>query len=990
MNLKGSTTLFLLLSLMIPVLNWSQSITGYVTDGETKEAMIGVSVLNKYTTYGAITDYNGQFRVQASQHDTLIFKYIGYKTLEYPVNNTSVPMDIQLYTDLKLLDEVVVIGYGTIKKSDLTGAVSSVKSSDIIKVPAANAIQSLQGKVSGLQIMSTSGDPGATPVVRLRGITTLNNNNPIAVIDGVITEVSAISLLNANDIESIEVLKDASAAAIYGSRGAAGVIIVTTKKGNIGKNTVQVSIERSAESIAHRIDVMTGKEFATYLNRINPGQYNNLDALPNIDWQNLIFKNNAPLLNANFSVSGGSDQTTYYLGLGYFDQKGIISKSGLKRYTAKINSGYKISSAIHLGLDLSMSYGQKDNTPDVISTALRAWPINKPFKVDSSFADVNGGNALAAIEYSNSHTNNLRSLGNLFATYKPIRGLTLKSSFQFEVEEYKAKSFSPKYFVGPLQQNEENDLNYTTGNNTSFILENTITYDKSIGKHNFNVLAGYSAQDIKGEFLSGSTEGLIRENKLFWFLDAGLDVSERTGNNFGRSTLLSTLGRINYTYDSRYLFTASYRRDGSSKFGPLNKYGVFPSFAVGWNITNESFFPKSLPVNRAKLRASWGIIGNEKINGNAQYSLITTGSNAVFGQKEAINAGASFNGGGNPNLKWEETHQSNIGLDLGVFDDRWVIELDYYVKKTNDILVPLAPIGYTGIGSFRTIIFNAAEVENKGFEWNVSYRNSWRKINYQLGLLGTTIKNKVTNIGQGIGADSLLVGGDLGNGQQVARSTVGLPIGFHYGYQAIGIFQNEAELSAGPTVFGQEVGDLRFKDINGDGKLDSKDRTIIGSSIPDLIFGFNAQVGYKNINLAADFQGQLGNEIYNGKQVIRFATLNYEEKFNHYWQGQGTTNIHPKPSLGGPNFLPSSYFIEDGSFLRLRSLTLNYTLPDILTNKLKSESFNIYARATNLFTATRFTGYSPEIGAASAVDGVIDRGVYPITRTFSIGVNAKF
>ncbi len=964
--------------------------TGKVVASDLNEPLIGVSISIPNTSSGTLTDFDGNFEIQAEAGQSLIFSYIGYKSVEFKLAN-SLSIEILLLPDNALLDEVVVIGYGTIKKSDLTGSVTKIKSEDIIKVPSSNAIQSLQGKVAGLQIMSTSGDPGANPVVRLRGVTTLNNNNPIAVIDGVISDISAISLLNSNDIESVEVLKDASASAIYGSRGAAGVIIVTTKKGKSGNNQVQFSLEQSVESASNKIGVMNGREFATYINQIEPGTYNNLDILPDVNWLDKILNDNAPITNANLSIGGGSDKANYYFGLGYFNQKGIIDKSALERLTAKMNSEYKISKFIDVGLNLSVLLSEKQNGPGVINSALWAWPINEPYLADgSTFAEVNGGNPLAAIEYSNSNSNAFRSLGNLYTNINFLNHFTFRSSLQFDMTESKSKGFSPVYFVGPLQQNEENDLSYTTSNNNTIIFENTINYSNSFGKHGISALAGYTAQDDKGEYLSGSTEGLIREGELFWYLDAGLDEFERVSNNFSRSTLISYLGRLNYTYDSRYLFTASLRRDGSSKFGPNNKYGNFPSFAVGWNISNESFFPNESIFNKVKFRASWGIIGNEKINGNAQYSLISPGVNAVFGINEAIQAGATFNGGGNPDLKWEETEQTNVGIDLGLFQDKLIIELDYYKKKTNDILVALEPIGYTGIGSFRSIFFNAANVENTGVEWNVNYRNSIGEISYQLGFLGTTIKNKVTDIGQGLGADSLLVGGDLGNGQQVARTAVGLPIGYFYGYEVIGVFQNKTEVENSPTLFGQGPGDLKYKDVNGDGKLDAKDRTIIGSSIPDFIYGFNAQIGYKEITLSADFQGQTGSEIYNGKQAIRFTTLNFEDKFNNYWNGEGSTNENPRPSLGGVNYQPSSYFIEDGSFLRLRTLTLNYSISPRLSERLKMAKANIYLRGTNLFTTTKYSGFSPEIGASSAVDGAIDRGVYPITRIFTVGLNANF
>ena len=964
--------------------------SGTVTDERSGEPLIGVSVLISGTSTGTITDFDGAVTVDASKGDVLVFSYVGYAGQEVKLGD-QFDLIIRMELDQNLLDEVVVVGYGTTKKSDLTGSVASIKSEDINKVPSTNAIQALQGKVAGLQIMSTSGDPGSDPVVRLRGITTLNNNNPIAVIDGVITDISAVSLLNSRDIASVEVLKDASATAIYGSRGAAGVVIITTKMGVAGENRMSFSVEQGFESVAKKVDVMNGREFATYINAIYPGTYNNLDALSDIHWQDEIFNDFAPMTNANFAVSGGSAQSSYYFGLGYYGQQGVMPKSGLDRVTAKLNSVYSLNKHVDIGLDMSLLVSDKDNAPGVVNTALRAWPIDEPFLSDGvTFAEVNGGNALAAIEYSNSNTNRLRGLGNLYAKINFLRHFSFKSSLQFDVSESKTRSFTPSYYVAPLQQNEVNDLSYGTGNSTNLIFENTVSFDRQFGVHSVNAVGGYTIQDLRSEYINGSTEGLIREDPLFWYLDAGQNEFERVSNNMARQTLLSYLGRVHYTFDSRYLLTISARRDGSSNFGPNNKYGNFYSVAAGWNITNESFFPQGTPINNLKLRLSYGAIGNEKIPGTAQYALIVGGVDAVFGEAEHIEPGATFQGGGNPNLKWEATTQFNAGLNLGVWDDKLMAELDYYQKNTSDILVPLEPIGYTGIGAFQSIYFNAADVVNSGFEWNVSYRDNAGPFSYQLGVIGTTIKNNVTDIGQGFGADSLLVGGDLGNGQQVSRTAVGNPVGYFYGYEVIGVFQNNEEVASSASLFGQKPGDLKYRDVNEDGRIDGADRTFIGSSIPDLIYGFNVEIGYRAFTLSADFQGQLGNEIYNGKQAIRYTLLNYESKFNNYWTGEGSTNEDPRPTEGGVNFNPSSYFVEDGSFLRLRTLTLNYRLPAGWLDRARLSNANLYLRANNLMTLTPYTGYSPEIGAGSAIDGMIDRGVYPITRIYTIGVNVDF
>lgn len=963
------------------------NVSGKIISSEDNEPLIGVTVLSLPSGNGVLTDFDGNYSLSTGLDDSLRFSYIGFKTITVAINNQSV-INLNLLTDINLVDEVVIIGYGKVKKSDLTGSVSSVKAEELIKIPSSNPLQALQGKVSGLSVLSTSGDPGATPVVRLRGVTTLNDNNPIVVIDGVISDVDAMNMLNANDIASVEVLKDASSTAIYGSRGAAGVIIVSTNRGNTLKNKISVSIDQSFESISRKIDVMDGREFPTYINEIEPGTYNNIDILPNVDWQDLIYQDNAPITNANLSMSGSSGQAKYYLGLGYFGQTGIIPKSGLDRVTSKINTSYELSKNIEVGLDLSIALSAKNNAPGVVAAALRAWPIDEPYLENGDFAEVNGSNPLASIEYTNSKTQRLQGLGNLYAIWKPLRGLSLKTSAQFDFDSFKSKSFVPVYFVAPLQQNETNDLSIAYGNDQTIIWENTANYDITKGKSTIGLLAGYSVQSRENEFLTGITENLLREEESFWYLDAGQNEFEQVFNGSSRQTMLSYLSRFNYSYDSRYLFTATFRRDGSSNFGIENRWGNFPSFALGWNISNESFFPQNGKMNNLKIRASWGKIGNERIPGNAQYSLINQNAAAVFGQNGEVQAGATFFAGGNPLLKWEETAQADFGIEMGFLENKFLAEIDYYVKNTSDILVDLEPIGYTGIGSFQSIFYNAANVRNSGFEWNFSYRDNINKnMNYEIGILGSTVNNEVTNLGETIGAKSDIAGGNLGNGQLVSRTTVGLPIGYFYGYETVGVIQNQAELESSPIAIGQTVGDLKYRDINEDGKIDGLDRTFIGSSIPDLILGFNASVGYKQFSLSADIQGQYGNEIYNGKQAIQFALLNYEDKFNNRWTSEGSTNEHFKASQGGVNFSPSDYFIEDGSFIRLRNLSLTYNLSPNLAKKLRLNTGKIYLRGSNLYTLTRFSGYSPDLGASNATSGVIDLGSYPITRVISVGAS---
>jgi len=971
-------------------------LSGTVTDAENGDPIPGVSIKVINTTNGATTDLDGNYSIRVDSDAQLQFSFIGYKTQTISVNGRS-QINVQLEVDVETLSEVVVVGYGTVRKSDLTGSVASVKSEDIVKVPASNPVQALQGKVSGLQVSNTSGDPGAEPVVRLRGIGTLNDNNPLYVVDGVILN-GGVNFLNPNDIASVEVLKDASATAIYGSRGSNGVILITTKQGKPGGVRVNFSAEQSWESISNKIGVMDGREFATYVNEFAPGTYNNLDVLPNVDYQDLIFEDLAPINNYNASVSSASEKSDYYFSLGYYNQDGILPKSDFERITAKLNNNYKIGESFKIGLNITLASTTKSNAPGVITTALRAFPIDEPFTTDSLgnevFAEVRGSaNPLAAIEYQNSTTNRQEALANIFAEYSFLDGFSFKTAFQFNGNLAKTKSFTPQFYVAPLQQNETSDISQSYSDFYQLIFENTLSYNKEFGGiHRINAVAGYTTQQTRSEFLNGSAQNLLREEEEFWYINAGDGdpLLQSVNNNASETALVSILARVNYSLMDKYLFTATYRRDGSSKFGANNRYGVFPSFALGWNLSEESFFPKTNFVENIKLRASWGVVGNEKIPANNQYSTIGTGQGAVFGENEVLNPGASFASAGNPNLQWEETVQYDIGMNGEFLNNRLVLELDYYNKTTNDILVNLTPLGYTGIGAFQQIRYNVANVENRGFEFNTSWKDQISKVNYSINFLGSFIKNEVLDLGQGFGADSVIVAGDLGNGQRVSRTVVGFPVGFFYGYEVQGVFQNDEQLNQFPRLSAQGVGDFIYRDVNNDGVLNAEDRTVIGNSIPDLTFGFGGSVSWKGLSLSADFQGQTGVDVYNGKQALRFSILNYEDKFLDRWTGAGTSNTDPRATQGGVNFSPSDYFVEDASYLRLRTLTLGYDLPQDLISKIKASQVRIYVRGTNLITWTKYTGYSPDIGTGNPLDGVIDLGRYPVTKIYSVGLNVNF
>lgn len=982
----------LLLSIYGEVFAQARVVQGKVTGADDQQPIPGVNVIIQGTNKGTATDMNGRYTIELETNEnTLIFTFVGYKSQTVSVQGREV-VDMILESEAMALEEIVVVGYGVQRKSDLTGSVGSVRGSDLIKIPSFSAEQALQGKVAGVLVTSPTGAPGSPPVIRIRGVGTLNNSSPIFVVDGVILD--DITFLNSGDIESMEVLKDASATSIYGSRGANGVIIVTTKSGKKGGGMmVSVTSEYSLQRLAKKIDLLNTPEFASVVNVINPGTFNNISLLPNTDWQDLIFEDWAPIQNYQASVSASTDKHSFYFGASYFKQEGIISKSGYERISVKINNGYSLSKAIKIGNNLTLSPDNRQNTADVVPMAYRAWPTSIPYNDDGTFAEVQGaGNPLAALEYTNATYKRFRAVGNAYIDINLFKDFLFRSSYGFDLSFGKSRSFTPVFYVSPQQQNLINGLSVGTDEYKTWLWENTITYNKVINNHRLNALAGFTLQKTSSEYLNGSVQNLIGVDPSLWYLSAGETSTgtQRVGNGGFISTLASYLFRVNYSYQEKYLLTVTTRIDGSSKFGKENLYGTFPSFALGWNVINESFLIDNKVLSNLKLRASWGIIGNEKIPGDARFSLIANGQNAVFGLNEQVVPGATWGNTASPDLRWESTTQLDIGLELGLWNDKLTAELDYYNRVTEDILVGLTMPGHVGNGAFVRVITNAAKVLNRGFELTLTWNDNIGDVKYKIGGVGSTVHNEVLSLGSSFGTDSFITSGSLGNGQLVTRTEVGLPIGSFYGYQVIGVFQNQAELNSDPNRGDQVIGDLKFAEINPDGIINTDDRTYIGSPIPKLIFGFNTEVSYKNFDLSIDFQGQTGNKIYNGKIAVRPDLYNFEARVENHWSGDGTSNTEPKPTAGGVNYEPSSYFIEDGSYIRLRNIRIGYSLPSSLVNKFSITKARAYLSGTNVFTSTKYSGFTPEIGGGDVVSTGIDLGVYPITAVYSLGINLTF
>ena len=982
-------------------------IGGTVTGSDTGETLPGVNVVVKGTTRGTTTNIDGAYQIEVQPGDrSLIFSFIGYNNQEIALGTSDV-VQVELQISSTQLDEIVVIGYGAVRKSDLTGAVSSLKAEDIVKITALHPEKALQGKVTGVQIITTSGAPGAGAAVRVRGVGTFNNSSPIYVVDGVILD--DVSFLNSGDIASMEVLKDASATAIYGSRGANGVILIQTKTGTLGqeKPLFSFSTEFGIQQLSKKIDLLSGREFAIISNEIRPGTYNNVDLLPNTDWQDLIFQS-APVQNHQLSITGASDVTQYYVGIGLFMQEGIVPKSNYQRFTLKLNNTYHLSGFFRIGNNLTLAPYQQQNAPNVTYSVYRAQPLLKPYYEDDSFGVVyNVGNPLADLEYSNNFRKGVRGVGNIFAEVNPIDAVTLKSSFGIDASFNKSESFTPSFVVlnpdgtSSQQYNEYSDIFKGNSDNLSWLWENTVSYDNMFTRHNINAVAGFTMQKSRSEEFRMAGQNLIRDNSDFWYISPPYILDEANNINMLQNifngvdpnlyySMISFLFRANYSFDNRYIATVTFRRDGSSKFSNENRFSNFPSFALGWNIINEEFMQSVMLISNLKLRASWGVVGNEKILYFDRFARVQSDLLTIFSNPDASYPAASYFKNGNPDLRWESTAQTDIGLEIGLLNNRLIGEFDFYNRVTDDILVELSTPGHLGNGQGQKVRYNAASVLNRGFEFNLRWREKVREFSYSVGVLGTTIHNEVLSIGGASGVDSLLIGGYLGNGIPVTLSRVGLPIGAFYGYVTDGIFQNQGELDAYPHSSQAGPGDLRFVDVNKDGKIDGLDRTYIGSPIPKFIYGLNVEFQYKAFDLSIDVHGQTGNKIFNGKDAVRPDPYNFERTVWNRWTVSETSNTEPRPSFGGYNYTPSDRFIQDGSFIRLRNVMIGYTLPEALTLRMAMKEVRLYLKGTNIFTLTSFTGYTPEIGSYDVLSNGIDFGTYPIAAVFSLGLNVTF
>ncbi|MCC6462945.1 MAG: TonB-dependent receptor [Saprospiraceae bacterium] len=967
-------------------------VSGVVTDATSGEALIGVSVAVKGTNLGAITDVNGAYTLNVPEANALlIFSYTGYASQEIALNGRST-LDLKLGVSENLLNEIVVVGYGTQKKSDHTGSVGSVKAKDIQRIATGSVDQALQGKIAGVYVTPISGQPGAGAVIRIRGTGTLNNANPLYVVDGMLLDDA--SFINPQDVESVEVLKDASATAIYGNRGANGVIIITTKRGNMGdKALINFSSYYGSQQLTRQIDMANASQFAQMYNELSGQTYfPDPSALgEGTNWQDVIYRD-APIASAQISANGGSEKFLYNISANYFNQEGIQRESEFTRVTLRLNNEYQISKFLRLGNNIAFMGAKSQEPAGVALSTLWMPPVYAERDSLGKFSDptffgTSIGNPAADVFYrKNNFSNGARLVGTMFADITFLKYFTFRTNIGLNFTKVKNRFFLPPYEVSVSQRNINDQLSLNFYDNTNWLWENTLNFNKEWGSSKLNVLAGYTAQESHFEEYGASRSNFPSAQNELLYLTAGNDTTQMNYGRAGEWAMVSYLGRVNFTLLDRFLFTASLRADGSSRFAASNRWGYFPSFAFGWNIAQEPFMSRQHLLDRLKLRASWGIVGNDKTQLYPSLGVIQGNLYSVFGPGETLNTGATLTTQSNANVRWEEATQTDIGLEAAILQGRFSVEVDWYNRLTRDILYELPIPDY--VGSAGNPVVNVADVRNRGWDFTLNWRETRQHFSYSLGAILSTVNNEVVQLDE---RKSEVSGGGTASGDQATLTRVGRSIGDFYGFQVAGIFQNADEIATLPRLGDQKPGDFRYRDVNSDGVINDDDKVYLGSPIPTITYGFNAGIEFAGIDLTADFFGVSGNKVVNARSMSRFGVYNWETTyFNNRWTGEGTSNTVPRVSNGGVNYRMSDFYVQDGSFFRLRSLAIGYTLPRALSQRAGISKLRVYASGTNLWTKQQYTGYSPEFAGENVFSAGIDYGNYPIAKVMLAGIELTF
>ena len=984
-----------LIGMLLPMCMFAQQITvqGVVKD-QTGETVIGASVMEKGTTNGTITGIDGDFSLNMSPNGTLVVSFVGYKTQEVQVKGQK-QLQVVLSEDAEMLDEVVVIGYGTMKKSDLTGAVSSIGNKDIKDSPVSNLGQAIQGKISGVQIVD-AGKPGDNVSIKIRGLGSINNCDPLVVIDGVPTDLG-LSSLNMADVERLDVLKDASATAIYGSRGANGVVMITTKRGTEGKGKLAVSANYSFQNATNVPSLLNAAQYAELSNDMmvnsgrnpNPEWANPSELGAGTDWMDELLRTGV-MQNYTVSYSGGNEKSHYYVSGGFLDQSGIVKSVNYRRFTFQSNSDAQVLKWLKFSNNITFSADTKKSGSYNIGDALKALPIYPVKNEDGSWSGPDGNsewygstrNPIGPTELNKSQTDGYNFLANLTAELTFTKWLKFKSTFGYDAKFWFIDNFTPKYNWKPTPTEETS--RYKSDNKSfAYLWDNYFLFDHTFAeKHRVGLMAGMSAQWNTNDYLNAQKNVFMFDN--VHEMDNGEEMYA-IGGNETEWALLSYMARVNYSYEDRYLLTATIRRDGSSRFGKKHRWGTFPSVSVAWRASQEKWFPKNDYINDLKVRAGYGVTGSQASVGNYSYLASYNTSVYPFGISSGNQTALVSSTLANPYIHWEEVAQTNIGFDASLFNSRVMFSFDAYLKETRDMLVKASIPITSGFEDTTTTYTNAGKVRNQGIEMSLHTINLTGELGWETNLTATYNKNKIKDLNSDVPYYINQI-----NNSYVTMLAKDYPINVFYGYVTDGIFQNQSEVNTHAVQPGAEPGDIRFRDLNNDGVINDSDRTVIGNPNPSWLFSMNNSLSYKGFELSVFLQGIAGNKIYNANNIDNTgmaAAYNQTTDVLKRWQGEGTSNSMPRAVFGDPNqnTRVSDRFVENGSYLRLKNITLSYTFPKQWLQKAQIENARLSLSCENVATITGYSGFDPEVG----ING-IDQNRYPISRTFSLGLNFNF
>lgn len=984
-------------------------VSGKITD-DKGEPIIGANVIIRNSGKGTITDTDGHFQLEVPARATLQISYIGYESKEIAANTPVI--NIHLKESNRSLEEIVVIGYGTQKKKDLTSSIATVSGDDLANLSVSNAASALQGRMSGVQIVN-DGSPGGNPSIRIRGTGSIFNTDPLYVVDGMI--VDNINYLGPNDIENISVLKDASASAIYGVRAANGVIMVTTKKGTKdGSLKVFVNSYAGVKSPSRLVKMADGSQYVTLYNEkmnylgsaSNQVQYSTFNT--STDWFDQVLTSSFTN-NDDISIQGGTDKSSFNVGVNYLKEDGLIKYNTYEKLGMRANYDFKLSKYVQAGLNVVItSANSKPTNGDLLVQAYKGLPIMAAKDANGKFVDPTSlpiavgqsSNPAATLYYNYQWNNAYNGIADFFVDINLLKYFTFRTTLGVNPQLSRYVSFTPIYNVSSFQQSTTNSMSKSRNDNLNTSWDNTLTFEKTFARdHNVKVMGGYSYRIKNADALNASATGLVdlpAINQSFLFLSLGKTDTYAVQASDGGSKMvqIAYMGRINYDYKHKYLMNLTMRADGSSQFPSNNRWGYFPSVGLGWVISQEPFMQDIKSINFLKIRAGWGMLGNDNIPANIYRPMVDNSDyrSVIFGPDQnsgngGVSHAATVTQSYNPNLKWEVSKEANIGIEATMLSNRLTATFDWYRKMTTNAIFATTALGSSGIDP-NGVWGNYADILNTGVELNVGWQDKiGDKFSYNVNANLTYNKNRINSISA---AGASYIDWNFSDTPVITRTTVGHSIGEFFGYKAVGVFQNQAQVDATPHLPGTIPGDLIFADTNKDQKIDASDRTYLGNPNPPFIYGLNLGAKYANLDVNLFCQGVAGNKIFNTNRMLRYQTENYDRDFyNHRWHGDGTSNSYPSAVMSNPT-TPNSFYVESGSYFRLKSVQLGYTLPASLTKKAGIEKVRLYLNAENPLTVFNYHGFSPEVISSSPLSSGVDRGVYPLSSIYSFGVNLVF